>query len=179
MAEAQGSRESFRDKREPAPPETEHVATESLVREHEVQEVNLRALATFAVALTVVVSTIAVLLWWAVGTWTDEPPRLQPAIEPALVTPQTGPGPGIEPFPVAERATLVAPAAENISTYGWVDRENGIVHIPVEEAMQQLIDQTTAPTDTLPAFADEPAYDLDSSGGQGAYPEGEGVGSGE
>jgi hypothetical protein len=175
MTESQGSRESVRDKREAAPPGTAHVATESLARGYEVQEVNLRALVIFAMALTIIVSIIALLLWWAVGAWTNEPPRLQPAIEPALVTPQTGPGPGIEPFPGAVRATLVAPAAEHISSYGWVDRENGIVHIPVEEAMQQLIDQTTAPTGTLPAFADEPAYDLDSSGGQGPYGDGERV----
>jgi hypothetical protein len=173
MAEAQGSRESFRDKREALPvDQTAHVAPESLAREYEVQEVNLRALAIFVVALMIVLGLISLLLWWFVGFWTNDSVRPRVEIEPAQVTPVQGPGPGIEPFPAAERATVVAPAGERLTTYGWVDRENGIVHIPIDQAMQRLVEQNLpAATGEPPAFADEPAYDLDSSGGQGPYGE--------
>jgi hypothetical protein len=30
---------------------------------------------------------------------------------------------------------------EKLTTYGWGDREKGIVRIPIEEAMQKLIEE--------------------------------------
>jgi hypothetical protein len=38
-----------------------------------------------------------------------------------------------------------AEKAKAITSYGWVDRKKGLIHIPVEEAMKELIRQTPAP----------------------------------
>ena len=38
-------------------------------------------------------------------------------------------------------AEVRAAESEKLSTYGWVDEEKGIVRIPIEEAMQKLIEE--------------------------------------
>jgi hypothetical protein len=38
-----------------------------------------------------------------------------------------------------------AEKAKALTSYGWVDRKKGIIHIPVEEAMKELIRQTPPP----------------------------------
>jgi hypothetical protein len=38
-----------------------------------------------------------------------------------------------------------AEKAKALGSYGWVDRKKGIIHIPVEEAMKELIRQSAAP----------------------------------
>jgi hypothetical protein len=175
MSERPGSEESFVDKRQvPEADATDHVASESLALEHEVQEVNLRALLLFSVSLVAVVVVIALVLWSVLRAGTDRAFDVRVQIPPADVTPQTGPGPGVEPFPERERETVAAPALERINTYGWVDREAGTVHIPIDEAKKRLIEQGAPAADSpVPQFGLDPAYELDSTGGQGRGETGE------
>jgi hypothetical protein len=49
-----------------------------------------------------------------------------------------------------------------------VDKEAGIVHIPIEEAMRRLAEQgLPAEQSEPPRFFNDRAYELDSTGGQG------------
>jgi hypothetical protein len=136
--EEQGSGESFEDKRlEPHPEVPDHVSPESLARKHEVQGVSLRPLLIFTFALAVALLSISLILWAVIGS-----PPLRMQVAPAEVTPVVSAGPGIQYSPAGERREVVEPALERITTYGWVDREAGIVHIPVEEAMRRLAEET-------------------------------------
>jgi hypothetical protein len=45
--------------------------------------------------------------------------------------------------------------AQALGSYGWVDRKKGIIHIPVEEAMKEVIRTTPAPAGT-PASGGRP-----------------------
>ena len=38
-----------------------------------------------------------------------------------------------------------AEKTKQLGSYGWVDRRKGIIHIPVEEAMKELVRQNTGP----------------------------------
>jgi hypothetical protein len=133
-----GSLESFEDKRTEALPEAlDHVSPESLARKHEVQGVAVRPLLIFIIVLAVVLVSISLILWGVMGR---APLLMQ--MSPAAVTPAVSAGPGIQSNPAGERLEAVEPALERITTYGWVDREAGIVHIPVEEAMRRLAEET-------------------------------------
>lgn len=48
------------------------------------------------------------------------------------------PVPRLETEPAADLATLRASEDKRLDSYGWVDRQKGIVHIPIAEAMKRL-----------------------------------------
>lgn len=153
----------------PGPIEVTDIDAESLQRRHEVGDVPLRPLLLFAGGLLLSAVVIHLALWWLLQAW--EGPRslgLQPILQPALVTPVPMAGPGIEPFPWAELDSLLTKQRERLTTYGWVDRENGVVRIPLDRAMQLLVERglPTRANGAAPAFGLEPAYELESEGGQ-------------
>lgn len=55
----------------------------------------------------------------------------------------------------AEREEMLRKARaddrETLSTYGWVDRQKGVVRIPIEEAMQKFVAEGGALPATAPA----------------------------
>lgn len=157
----------------PGPVEVADIDEESLQRRHEVGDVPLRPILLFAAGLLLSAVVIHLVLWWLLQAW--EGPRtlgLQPVIPPALITPVPMTGPGIEPFPWAELDALLTNQSERLNSYGWVDRENGVVRIPLERAMGLLVEQgLPARADgPAPAFGLPPAYELGSEGGQAAIP---------
>jgi hypothetical protein len=164
-----GSAESPHDKRDiPAPASVEHVAEESVVREHEVQEVDLRQISFFAGGLLLSILVSALALWWLLRVWVEQPLAFEMQILPAEVTPQPAPGPGVEPFPASERLATFGQAQQQLQSYGWVDQQAGIVRIPIERAMELLVERGLPARNVAPPPFDletDPA--LDSSGGQG------------
>jgi hypothetical protein len=52
--------------------------------------------------------------------------------------------------PVRDLAELRAREDEHLTTYGWLDRERGVVRIPIEEAMQRLLERGTPAVPTQP-----------------------------
>jgi hypothetical protein len=58
-------------------------------------------------------------------------PRANSGMFQATGTPQTGPDAALRQLRATEDAIL--------TTYGWVDRKNGIVHIPIDRAMDLLL----------------------------------------
>jgi len=51
------------------------------------------------------------------------------------------PEPRLQTDPNADLAHFNAEAAARLAGYGYVDRANGIVHIPIDEAMKQIAAQ--------------------------------------
>jgi hypothetical protein len=48
-------------------------------------------------------------------------------------------GPHVEEFPAEEMKVLRGKEDAILSRYGWVDQKNGVVHIPIEKAMDEVI----------------------------------------
>ncbi len=53
--------------------------------------------------------------------------------------------------PVGDLARLRRREDEHLATYGWLDREKGIAHIPIAVAMQRLIERAGSGAATQPA----------------------------
>jgi hypothetical protein len=47
------------------------------------------------------------------------------------------PAPRLQPSPRAEMATFYAKEMQRLNSAGWVDQAAGIVHIPIDQAMQE------------------------------------------
>jgi hypothetical protein len=48
------------------------------------------------------------------------------------------PGPNLETDPQANLKRLRAAEDEQLNSYYWIDKQKGVVHIPIEEAMKKL-----------------------------------------
>jgi hypothetical protein len=48
------------------------------------------------------------------------------------------PGPRLQSNPEAELKRFRAEEEKRLNTYGWIDKQKGIVHIPIDEAMKKL-----------------------------------------
>jgi len=59
---------------------------------------------------------------------------------------------------VGDLAAYRAAQMKSITTYAWIDKEHGVVRIPVEEAMRVLLEKglPVAPQGGEPAPAQEP-----------------------
>lgn len=83
-------------------------------------------------ALGVVATLLAVALVVGLIVWWQAPDDVADAATPHR----------------AVREALDAKAAERLTSYGWIDKEKGIVHIPVERATELILGERAAEEDT-------------------------------
>src|SRR5437763_3981031 len=50
-------------------------------------------------------------------------------------------GPRLEPAPARDIAAFKAEKARKLDRYGWIDRGRGIVQIPIERAMELMVER--------------------------------------
>ncbi len=91
---------------------------------------------------------LTVLLGWAIPTWLQAGlvARRQeslPAANPlsAAFGRKVPPSPRLQVNPDRDIAAYRAAQAARLNGYGWVDRRDGIVHIPIERAMAIVADR--------------------------------------
>ncbi|MCC6264558.1 MAG: hypothetical protein IT169_13350 [Bryobacterales bacterium] len=58
--------------------------------------------------------------------------------------------PLLQTEPDADLQRLRSRSESFLNSYGWVDRKNGIIHIPIEDAMRILVDRGMPPTMRVP-----------------------------
>jgi hypothetical protein len=85
----------------------------------------------YAGILILLVVTPLVLMW----AYSDTLPDVSRAM---TVTP---PAPRLEVDPAKELAVFRAREAKQLNTYYWIDKQKGIIHIPIGQAMRKLAKQ--------------------------------------
>jgi hypothetical protein len=117
------------------------------------REIDLRSVLTFAVALALVTIVVLGLLWVLMGhwkrRWTARDPRPSPMAE-ANAHPAP-PEPRLQSVPVKDMEDLRARETSVLSSYGWVDRQAGVGRIPIDRAVDLLLEaglQVAAPAPT-------------------------------
>lgn len=118
-------------------------------------DLSSRGVLAFLIGLAITVLLIHLITWGLFRYFAKNqlatPPRsfavIQPAatkgknVEPVL----TFPAPQLQPDPVADLNKFRASVEEQLNTYGWVDQKAGVVHIPVERAID-IVSQQGLPT---------------------------------
>lgn len=147
---------------------SEQSGPENPAPRHAEIDLRLRPILLFGGAILGGTIVVFLVLWWLLQAWTGQTANLRAQIPPALVTPAPGPGPALQASDAAERLAVTGPALERIDTYGWVDRQTGVVRIPITRAMELLVQRgLPASGGAPPKFGLDPAYELESEGGQG------------
>lgn len=102
-----------------------------------------------------VVTVLGFALSWWVYQWRIEaeaaatpPPRpvVVRSTEPRLPT-----GPLLQPSPEAELREMRRELAERLNGYGWTDEAQGLVHVPIDVAIDRVLESGLPPAEPAPA----------------------------
>lgn len=110
---------------------------------HEESDVDIRGILGFGAALIVVSAVISILVWALFGYFEAREARQAPPEYPLAVTkaPRLPPEPRLQTNPREDLRELRAEEDEALTTYGWVDRNAGVVRIPIDEAMKRTLER--------------------------------------
>lgn len=146
---------------------------------HEESDVNVSALLKFLVAFIVLAAVMHIALWVMFKQLAKMERHKQEAPLTAIPQPHTAnvPVPRLQPFPTQVTQTQINAPYTNtpetdmtemrneqdsyLHSYGWVDRQKGLVHIPIETAktlaLQRGVFKPVAATAPATAPAQPPA----------------------
>lgn len=120
---------------------------------HEESDVSIRGIVRFGIGLAVAAVVISVAMW-GLFRFLDAREQRKDRVVPPLVAAnlaRTPPGPRLEPAPLAPRRAMQAQENALLRSYGWVDRGAGVVRIPVERAMELLVERGLPPSKPMAA----------------------------
>ena len=107
---------------------------------HEEKDVNVWAVARFAMALVLLCAVALIGLMGLFRYFQGREAALQPpAVEGAdLKGPSQPPQPRLQSSPVADLKRMRQEEDQILGSYGWIDRQKGIVRLPIARAMDLL-----------------------------------------
>jgi hypothetical protein len=117
---------------------------------HEERDVQIKPILVLGTGLIVITIGVLLLMYWAVDVLSarraaqDVPPALLSSTLPPLA------GPRLQITPALDLQKLYAEEDAVLSSYAWVDRAHGIVRIPIDRAMNLLIERGLPTRDTQP-----------------------------
>lgn len=106
--------------------------------DHEHSDVNIRAILSFGAVLVAVTLFVSFIVWLLFGYFESRENR-QAAREFPLAVEQENrlpPEPRLQTNPRQDLRDLRTEEDQVLTTYGWIDRNAGIVHIPIDEAIK-------------------------------------------
>jgi hypothetical protein len=125
-------------------PETAGMTTATVERGHEARDASVRAILWTGAGLVGIAALIQVVLYFQMqGLWRLRQHALPPASPVASALPSEPPAPRLETAPALDLRALRAAEDARLDGYGWVDRRAGIVHIPIERAIDLLASEAT------------------------------------
>jgi hypothetical protein len=108
---------------------------------HETSDVRVGVIALFALGMIVSAIVLHLALWWLFGLYASREAATDPTPVPVALTPQTPPEPRLQVNPQADLARFRATEDATLHSYGWVDRDAGVVRIPIERAIDLLAER--------------------------------------
>ena len=108
---------------------------------HEESDVNVTAILRYGVGLVVVAAIVHVFLWWLLGMFERQNERRQTQVYPMAASEQNRlpPAPRFQENPQQELQDLREQQRARLEGYAWVNKENGIARIPIEDAMKIVV----------------------------------------
>ena len=120
-----------------------HEPTDNPAVHHEESDVNIRAIFGFGAALIVVAVIVHVAIW-GLFRFLDSRAMERGAAAYPLAAEQRDrlpPEPRLQTAPREDLGALRAREDETLRSYGWVDRNAGVVRIPIDRAMQLTLER--------------------------------------
>jgi hypothetical protein len=114
---------------------------------HETSDVSISAIVKFGVALAIATAVVGVGMWGLLRFFEvrrDEREVPVPSMVAANLQ-RTPSGPRLEADPLAPRRAVQAREDAVLTSYGWVDPKAGVARIPIDRAMELLVQRGLPP----------------------------------
>ena len=109
---------------------------------YEPSEADLRVVLTFLAALALAAALVLLVLWGMFSYFRSKSAERGPLPSPRMYTsPPNVPQPQLQPDPVDDYNVYRLSAKETLDSYGWVDQKAGIARIPIDKAMDLLVER--------------------------------------
>jgi hypothetical protein len=110
-------------------------------RDHEVRDVQVRPIVALAIGLVMLTGVVLLLMAWLFDYFAARQARLDRPPSPLARAQEGPPAPRLEvALDQVLQETRVDEAA-SLHSYGWVDQQAGVVRIPIDRAMNLLIER--------------------------------------
>lgn len=113
---------------------------QSLAAKHEISDVRSLPLVWSALILAVAVAAVCLLLRFFFDRLEIRAERHDPQLSP-LVGSQIPPAPRLQEKPTDDLARLQAAEDRALGRYRWIDKKGGVVQVPIERAIDLLLEQ--------------------------------------
>lgn len=110
---------------------------------NDAEDINLKGILGFGAGLAIATVIILFLVWLMFGYFMARESRRSPRDFPLAAEQQNRlpPEPRLQVNPKQDLADLNRRDEEILSTYGWVDKNAGVVRIPIGEAMTLTLER--------------------------------------
>jgi hypothetical protein len=121
------------------------VSPEAVERRHEAGDPSVRPILLTAVWIAGGTVVSAIIVWFGLGALTRIRPLDQGIIARGVIVATNAalferfPAPELQLSPPADMAEFRAQESRALTNYAWIDRSNGIVQIPIDHAMNLLL----------------------------------------
>lgn len=113
---------------------------------YETRDANPASLVRFGIGLALTLVVVWAGMWWLMGHF-GRVQKLGPSATPfgQLEEKQLPPLPRLQVYPMQDLNAVREQQSSALETYGWVDREHAIVHIPIDRAMDLILERGALP----------------------------------
>jgi len=108
---------------------------------HEERDADIRPIVLTGLGLALAVAVVGLLIYGIFRYLATHPATSVQPNPMAVYDSQIPPAPRIEKHPAIELQQLRAQEEQTLSTYGWIDKNKGVVRIPVDRAMELLVER--------------------------------------
>ena len=108
---------------------------------YETQDFNIRVVALFALSMIVVLAGSLALMAWLFDIFHATPGGYRLWGAPLASNPPQPPGPRLQSSPTRDFQEMLRTENTRLQSYGWVDRSAGMVRMPIDQAMQVVLER--------------------------------------
>ena len=114
---------------------------------YEISDFRAKGIFWFVVGLLLLIVITGYLMVLLMDVWANVyPTRLA---RPRASSPSSAPAPRLETYPAGDLQRVRQREDSILNAYGWIDRQAGVAHIPIERAMELTV-QRGLPVRTVP-----------------------------
>jgi len=115
--------------------------TDSTSRRHEERDIQVRLIVLSGVGLVIVTAIVLLVADWLFDDFAASRVKVQGPLAPLAETRPLPPAPRLQVAPAQDLQQMRAAEDAVLSSYGWVNEAAGFVRIPIDRAIERVVEQ--------------------------------------